>query len=56
MLWYKQELLFRDAYKIVGAKIQKGEFKPDLNVNHTHIGSVGNLRLDLIKAKMEANF
>jgi argininosuccinate lyase len=45
---------FRDAYKIVGAKIQSGEFKPDLNVNHTHIGSVGNLRLDLIKAKMEA--
>jgi argininosuccinate lyase len=44
---------FRDAYKIVGAKIQSGEFKPDLNVNHTHIGSVGNLRLDLIKAKME---
>ena len=44
---------FRDAYKIVGAKIQNGEFKPDLNVNHTHIGSVGNLRLDLIKEKME---
>tara|TARA_B100000809_G_scaffold32497_1_gene28353 strand:- start:18961 stop:20268 length:1308 start_codon:yes stop_codon:yes gene_type:complete len=44
---------FRDAYKIVGAKIQSGEFKPDLNVNHTHIGSVGNLRLDLIKEKME---
>ncbi len=47
---------FRDAYKIVGAKIAEGEFKPNLNVNHTHVGSVGNLRLDLIKEKMEANF
>lgn len=45
---------FRDAYKIVGAKIAAGEFKPDLEVNHTHIGSVGNLALDKIKAKMEA--
>ncbi len=47
---------FRDAYKIVGAKIQKGEFKPDLEVKHTHIGSVGNLALDRIVTKMEANF
>ncbi|MEN8764219.1 MAG: argininosuccinate lyase [Wenyingzhuangia sp.] len=47
---------FRDAYKIVGAKIQKGEFKPNLEVKHTHIGSVGNLGLDKIVAKMEANF
>jgi argininosuccinate lyase len=43
---------FRDAYKVVGEKIQKGEFKPNLKVNHTHIGSVGNLGLDKIKAKM----
>lgn len=43
---------FRDAYKIVGAKIQDGTFKPDLEVKHTHIGSVGNLRLDLIQEKL----
>ena len=45
---------FRDAYKIVGAKIEAGEFNPDLAVKHTHIGSVGNLALDKIKAKMDA--
>lgn len=45
---------FRDAYKIVGAKIEAGEFKPNLAVKHTHIGSVGNLALDQIKAKMDA--
>ena len=44
---------FRDAYKIVGGKVVKGGFIPDKNVVHTHIGSVGNLALDRIKAKME---
>lgn len=43
---------FRDAYKIVGAKVSKGEFKPDKEVSHTHIGSIGNLGLNRIKAKM----
>ncbi|MDY7396477.1 argininosuccinate lyase [Aureibaculum sp. 2210JD6-5] len=44
---------FRDAYKIVGAKVENGEFKPDKNVNHTHLGSIGNLCLDEIRGKME---
>lgn len=43
---------FRDAYKIVGAKVEKGTFKPDKNVNHTHLGSIGNLCLDEIREKM----
>ncbi len=42
---------FRDAYKIVGKKIQDGTFKPNKKVNHTHKGSVGNLCLDEIVAK-----
>ena len=44
---------FRDAYKIVGGKVVKGGFVPDKKVVHTHIGSVGNLGLDRIKAKMK---
>ena len=44
---------FRDAYKKVGKEIQDGTFSPDKKVVHTHIGSVGNLRNDLIVAKME---
>ncbi|MBJ2174917.1 argininosuccinate lyase [Aureibaculum sp. A20] len=43
---------FRDAYKMVGAKVEKGEFKPDKNVNHTHLGSIGNLCLEEINEKM----
>ncbi|MBQ7762080.1 MAG: argininosuccinate lyase [Flavobacteriales bacterium] len=44
---------FRDAYKKVGREIQDGVFTPEKNVVHTHIGSLGNLRNDMIAAKME---
>ncbi len=44
---------FRDAYKIVGASVEKGEFKPNKEVNHTHIGSIGNLCLKEIQEKMK---
>ncbi|MEL4456170.1 argininosuccinate lyase [Lutimonas vermicola] len=44
---------FRDAYKIVGEKVVEGNFMPDKEVVHSHIGSIGNLGLDRIKAKME---
>jgi len=42
---------FREAYKIVGKKIQEGTFKPDKKVHHTHLGSLGNLCLDDIVEK-----
>jgi argininosuccinate lyase len=44
---------FRDAYKIVGAKVNEGKFIPNKKVNHRHIGSVGNLALDEIQNKMQ---
>jgi len=44
---------FRDAYKIVGEKVVKGGFEPDKKVKHSHIGSLGNLALDKIQAKMD---
>jgi argininosuccinate lyase len=48
----QQGVPFRDAYKIVGEKVTKGEFRPDKKVAHSHIGSIGNLGLDKIRAKM----
>lgn len=45
---------FRDAYKKVGREIQDGVFTPEKNVVHTHIGSLGNLRNDMIAVKMDA--
>ncbi len=44
---------FREAYKIVGEKIEKGEFIPDKNIQHTHEGSIGNLCLDEIRIKKQ---
>ena len=44
---------FRDAYKIVGKDIDSGNFTPDLDVQHTHEGSLGNLCNEEIEGKMK---
>ena len=44
---------FRDAYREVGIEVNEGRFKPVKKVDHTHIGSIGNLCNDKIAAKME---
>lgn len=41
---------FRDAYRSVGIEIEQGNFTPDKNISHTHLGSIGNLALDRIQA------
>lgn len=43
---------FRDAYREVGMLVQRGEYKPTKEVNHTHVGSIGNLCNDEIAEKM----
>ena len=43
---------FRDAYKKMGQEIQDGTFTPKRDIKHTHEGSLGNLCLDEIRAKM----
>ncbi|MBR2981250.1 MAG: argininosuccinate lyase, partial [Odoribacter sp.] len=44
---------FREAYKIVGMKVQNGEYTKNAvrPIHHTHEGSIGNLCLDKIQAK-----
>ena len=49
----KQGMPFRDAYKKMGEDIEKGNYKPKKALNHTHLGSIGNLALDSIQTKME---
>ena len=44
---------FRDAYRDLGNAIEAGEYTPNRNLQHTHVGSIGNLGLDQIKAKMD---
>ena len=43
---------FRDAYMQVGKGIEAGNFKYDVNINHTHEGSAGNLCTAEIKMNM----
>ena len=45
---------FHDAYRDLGNAIEAGEYTPNRNLEHTHVGSIGNLGLDQIKAKMDA--
>jgi argininosuccinate lyase len=45
---------FRDAYTQVGRDIEAGTFVPPTDLNHTHLGSLGNLGNDRISAKLEA--
>lgn len=44
---------FRDAYKSVGIEVNEGRFHVEKTVNHTHVGSIGNLCNDRIAAKMK---
>lgn len=44
---------FRDAYKKVGMDIEAGTFKPVMEVEHTHEGSMGNLCNDKIQGMMD---
>ncbi|MCD8387160.1 MAG: argininosuccinate lyase [Bacteroidales bacterium] len=44
---------FRDAYRQVGEAVQRGEYKPTREVHHTHLGSIGNLATEQIRAKMD---
>jgi len=43
---------FREAYKLISAEVEKGEFKPDKTIIHSHTGSIGNLGLDELRSKL----
>lgn len=44
---------FRDAYKEVGLSVENGTYVPHKEFQTSHIGSIHNLRLDLITNKIE---
>ena len=44
---------FRKAYEEVAKSIQDNTYKPEKNLSHTHIGSIGNLCNKNIRDKME---
>ena len=48
-----QGMPLRDAYKKIGAEVENKTFKTDMDINHTHEGSIGNLQNEPIKTMME---
>ena len=44
---------FREAYRQVGIEVNEGRFHYDGGINHTHIGSIGNLCNDKIASLMQ---
>lgn len=51
--WVSSGMPFRDAYQQMAAQIADDTYKPDRDIDHQHQGSIGNLCLDEIVAKME---
>ena len=47
-------MTFRDAYKKVGMDIESDNYQPPSEINHTHIGSIGNLGLNLLRERIKA--
>tara|TARA_X000000368_G_scaffold137098_2_gene107756 strand:+ start:1602 stop:2888 length:1287 start_codon:yes stop_codon:yes gene_type:complete len=50
--YVKKGIPFRDAYQKIKEKIESKEYKSTQKINHSHIGSVGNLSLNEINKKM----
>ncbi|MEM1337781.1 MAG: argininosuccinate lyase [Bacteroidota bacterium] len=48
----KSGMPFREAYKQMGQAIERGNFTPKKDIEHTHEGSLGNLCLDKLREKM----
>ncbi len=48
-----QGMSFRDAYVKIGLDIENGNYKPEKNTKHSHIGSINNLCLENIEEKLK---
>lgn len=48
----QQGMSFRDAYVKIGQDIEQGNYKPIKNTTHSHVGSINNPGLDLIRKKL----
>ena len=52
--WVKEGMPFRTAYKKMGEQVADSSYQPNRNLNHSHVGSLGNLSLEAIRRKMES--
>ncbi len=47
-------MTFREAYKKVGNDIETDQYDPPKEIKHTHIGSIGNLGINLMRERLKA--
>ncbi len=52
----QKSIPFRDAYKKIGDAIDKGKFTPPKKAQHSHIGSLGHLKLEAIREKFDRQY
>jgi len=49
----KNGVSFREAYQQMGQSIAEGRYEPKTDIDHQHLGSLGQLALEEIRLKME---
>ncbi|MFW5820445.1 MAG: argininosuccinate lyase [Bacteroidota bacterium] len=49
----KEGISFRDAYREIAKEIKEGSFKPPVEPEHTHRGSIGDLSMGRISDKLD---
>ena len=52
--WVKKGIPFREAYQKMSEDIVSKNYKPKRDLDHTHMGSLGNLQLNAIRKKMDS--
>lgn len=49
----QEGMSFREAYFAIGEQIESGQYQPSYDINHTHVGSLGNLCTTEIRNRMQ---
>tara|TARA_B100001063_G_scaffold33649_1_gene26949 strand:+ start:1820 stop:3103 length:1284 start_codon:yes stop_codon:yes gene_type:complete len=52
--WVKKGMPFREAYQKMSEDIVSKNYKPKRDLDHIHLGSIGNLQLNAIRKKMDS--
>ena len=52
--WVKKGMPFREAYQKMSEDILSKNYKPKRDLDHIHLGSIGNLQLNAIRKKMDS--
>ena len=52
--WVKKGMPFREAYQKMSEDIVSKKYKPKRDLDHIHLGSIGNLQLNAIRKKMDS--